>query len=320
MKLYGLFGLLLAGTCLVSAPATAQNFPNKPVRIIVPYAPGGTADMLVRVVAKQLGANLGQSVFIDNRAGAAGMIGADVLAQSPPDGYTIGLLATPHAATPFVMKLPFDPKELRPVALVASVPGLLSVNASVPAQSLNDILALARAKPGQLTYGNPGSLSAGHLAMEMLKAQAKVDIVAVPYKGGAPALLDLLGGQIQMGISGPTAHLPNIKNGKLRPIATTGLKRSTAAPDVPTFAESGVPGFELNEWYGLFAPAKTPPELIARLNQEIIRAMAAPEVRASFTSVGAEPGATSPAEFNTFFRNEMDRIGKLVVSLGLKAD
>jgi tripartite-type tricarboxylate transporter receptor subunit TctC len=218
------------------------------------------------------------------------------------------------------MKLPFDPRELRAVTLVANVPGLLSVNAAVPAHSLADVLALARAKPGQLTFGHPGNLSAGHLAMEMLKAQAKVDIVSVPYKGGAPALTDLLGGQISMGISGPTAHLPHIKSGKLHAIATTGLKRSSAVPDVPTIAESGLPGFELNEWYGLFAPARTPPDLVLRLNQELVKALASPEVRAKFASLGAEAVGNSPEEFSAFFRSEMDKLGKLVQSLGLKAE
>lgn len=315
-------GLLISSIALLIAamPALAQNFPTKPIRIIVPYAPGGTADVLSREIAAKMAPAIGQQVIIENRAGAAGMIGAEVLARSEPDGYTIGMMATPHAATPFVMKLPFNPRELRAVTLVANVPGLLSVNAAVPVKSLGDVLSLARAKPGYLTFGHPGNLSAGHLTMEMLKAQAKVDIVSVPYKGGAPALADLLGGQIHMGISGPTAHLPHIKSGKLRAIATTGLQRSSAVPDVPTVAESGFPGFELNEWYGLFAPAKTPQELLTRLNQGIVKALAVPEVRAKFASLGAEPVGNTSEEFSAFFQNEMDKLGKLIASLGLKAE
>jgi tripartite-type tricarboxylate transporter receptor subunit TctC len=291
------------------------------VRIIVPYAPGGTADVLCRDIASKLTAVFGQQVIVENRAGAAGMIGAEALAKSAPDGYTLGMLATPHAATPFVMKLPFDPaKDLSPVTLVANVPGLLSVNASVPARTLQELLALARANPGKLTYGHPGNLSAGHLAMEMLKDQAKVNIVPVPYKGGGPALMDLLGGQITMTISGPTAHLPHIATGKLRPIATTALHRSSALPEVPTIAESGLPGFELNEWYGLFVPARTPADVIARLNEEIVKVIKSREYTARTASLGAEAVGNSPEAFGAFFRNEMERNGRLIRSLGLKAE
>jgi tripartite-type tricarboxylate transporter receptor subunit TctC len=315
--------VLIAGMALVCAATTsvhAQTFPAKPIRIIVTYAPGGTADVLCREIAARMSPAIGQQVIVDNRPGASGMIGAEALARSEPDGYTIGMLNTSHAAAPFAMKLGFDPKELRTVTLVANVPGLISAHSSVPVNSFADVLALARNKPGYLTYGHPGNLSAGHLAMEMLKQQAKVDILAVAYKGGAPALADLLGGQIHLGISGPTAHLPHIKSGKLRPIATTGQKRSSAVPNTPTIAESGMPSFELNEWYGLFAPARTPPELVARLNKGIVQALAAPEVRAKFATLGAEPVGNTPEEFAALFRNEMDRLGKLVDSLGMKKE
>ena len=314
------FPIVLA--CLAASfQAAAQSFPSRPVRIIVPYAPGGTADVLCREIASKLAAPFGQQVIVENRAGAAGMIGADALAKSAPDGYTLGMLATPHAATPFVMKLPFDPaKDLSPVTLVANVPGLLSVNASVPVRSLQELLALARANPGKLTYGHPGNLSAGHLAMEMLKDQTKVNVVPVPYKGGGPALMDLLGGQITMMISGPTAHLPHIATGKLRPIATTALHRSSALPEVPTIAESGLPGFELNEWYGLFVPARTSAEEITRLNEEIVKVIKSREYTARTASLGAEAVGNRPEEFGAFFRSEMDKHGKLIRSLGLKAE
>ncbi len=316
--------ILMVLTCLAhcaSFQVAAQSFPSRPVRIIVPYAPGGTADVLCRDIASKLTPALGQQVIVENRAGAAGMIGADALAKSAPDGYTLGMLATPHAATPFVMKLPFDPaKDLSPVTLVANVPGLLSVNASVPVKSLQELLSLARAKPGQLTYGHPGNLSAGHLAMELLKEQTNVSIVPVPYKGGGPALMDLLGGQITMMISGPTAHLPHIATGKLRPIATTALRRSTALPDVPTIGESGLPGFELNEWYGLFVPARTPSAEVVRLNEEIVKVIKSREYTARAASLGAEAVGNKPEEFGVFFRNEMEKHGKLIRSLGLKAE
>jgi tripartite-type tricarboxylate transporter receptor subunit TctC len=310
--------LAICGAALGAAPAAADDYPGRPLHLIVPYAAGGTADALARVLAKHLGTSLGQAVVIDNRGGAGGLIGAGVMAQSPADGYTIGILATPHAATPLDRESGFDRARVRAVALLAVVPGLLCVNSTVPAASLADVIGLARARPAQLTYGNPGNFSAGHLAMEMLKVQSHVDIVAVPYRGGAPALQDLLAGQIQMSISGPSNFLQYIKTGQLRAIASTGLARSTAAPDVPTFAESGMPGFELNEWYGIFAPVKTPPELVARLNRDITQALAQSDVRAFFATIGAEARTISPDAFDGFFRNETDRLGKLVGTLGLK--
>jgi tripartite-type tricarboxylate transporter receptor subunit TctC len=299
-------------------PAMAQGYPSKPLHLIVPYAPGGTADGIARIISKHLGTSLGQSIVIDNRGGAGGLIGAAVLTQSPADGYTLGILATPHAGTPLDRDSGFDRTRVKAVALLAVVPGLLCVHTSVSAASLPDVIKLARAKPGQLTYGNPGNFTAGHLAMEMLKVQSHIDITAVPYKGGAPALQDLVAGQIQMSISGPSNFLPYIKNGQLRPIASTGLKRSTAVPDVPTFSESGMSGFELNEWYGIFAPAKTPAELVARLNREIRQALAQSDVRTFFITIGAEPGTMSADEFDSFFRKETGRLGQLVSTLGLK--
>jgi tripartite-type tricarboxylate transporter receptor subunit TctC len=310
-------------TCcaLVSAwPAGAGEYPSRPVRIIVPYAPGGTADTLARLVAKHLQESLNQAVVIENRGGAAGLVGAGVLAHSAPDGYTFGVLATPHAATPIDQNSGFDPKKVKAVALIALVPGLLCVNASVPAKSLSDIISLARAKPGELSYGNAGNFSAGHLAMEMFKAESHVDIISVPYKGGAPALQDLLAGQTQMSISGPSNYLPYIKTGQLRPIASTGLKRSTAVPDVPTFSESGMTGFEIDEWYGIFAPRATPPDLIARINHDVVQALDEPDVRTFFASIGAEPGSMSPGEYDAFFKKETQRLGKLVSTLGLKTE
>ena len=311
---------IAAIACVAWAHASAQGFPTKPVRIVVPFPPGGTADAISREIAVRLPSLLGQQVVIENRSGANGMLGAESMVRAEPDGHTIGIFSSSHAATPFATKLPFDPvKDATPVSLIVIVPGLLSVHPTVAATNLSELLALARAKPGALAYGNPGSLSAGHLAMEMLKVQAKLDILPIAYRGGAPALMDLVGGPIQMGISGPTAHLPHVKSGKLRAIATTGLKRSSAVPEVPTIAET-IPGFELNEWYGFFAPAKAPREAITRLNQAVIKVIQIPEVRARFISLGAEPVGNTPEEFGAFFRSEMDKLGKLITSLGLKAE
>jgi tripartite-type tricarboxylate transporter receptor subunit TctC len=318
MKLILSFTLLLISS--VNWMANAQTFPNRPVKIIVPYAAGGTADTLARKISQHLSGYLGQPVIIDNRAGAAGLIGAAVLQQSTPDGYNVGMLATPHVATPAEAGTNFDPTKLKAVSLVAVVPSLVCANPSLTASSVPEVISLARSKPGGLTYGNPGTYSAGHLAMELFKQKAGVDIRAVPYRGGAPAFQDLLGGQIDLAISGPSNCLPFIQTGQLRPIATTGSKRSTAAPNVPTFAESGLPGFELNEWWGILAPLNTPQDIVSRLNKEINRAVQEPEVQDFFLKLGAEPQNISDDEFGKFFATENMSLKALVSSLGLKPE
>ena len=313
-----LWSLTLLCFLSLSIGATAQTYPDRPVKIIVPYAAGGTADTLARQIGKYLTKYLGQPIIIDNRPGAAGIIGAAAIQSSSSDGYTLGMIATPHLATPVEADVRFDASQLKPVSLTSIVPSLVCANPSVTANSPQEVIALARAKPGQLTYGNPGTFSAGHLAMEMFKQRAGVDIRAIPYRGGAPAFQDLLGGQISLAISGPTNCLPFIQTGQLRPIATTGLKRSTAAPDVPTFAESGMPSFELNEWWGVLAPNNTPPDIVARLNKEINRAVQETEVSEFFVKQGAEPQNLSPQEFAAFYVSETKKLKELVSSLGLK--
>jgi tripartite-type tricarboxylate transporter receptor subunit TctC len=316
-RVWSLALLWLAG---MSVAAHAQSFPNRPVKIIVPYAAGGTADTLARKISQHLNGYLGQPVIIDNRAGAAGLIGASVLQNSPPDGYTVGMLATPHVATPPDPNMNFDPAKLTAVSLVAVVPSLVCANPSLGASSVAEVVALAKSKLGQLTYGNPGTYSAGQLAMELFKQRAGVDIRAVPYRGGAPAFQDLLGGQINLAISGPSNCLPFIQSGQLRPIATTGKTRSTAAPDVPTLAESGLPGFELNEWWGVLAPLGTPSDIVTHLNKEINRAVQEAEVRDFFMKLGAEPQNISDQEFGNYFTNENKKLKALVSSLGLKPE
>lgn len=315
-----LWSLTLLWLSTMSFVANAETYPNRAVKIIVPYAAGGTADTLARKIAQKLSGYLGQPVIIDNRAGAAGLIGAAVLQNSNADGYTVGMIATPHVATPATPSDPFDPTKLKAVSLVAIVPSLICANPSVPATSVAELISLARSKPGELTYGNPGTYSAGQLAMELFKQKAGVDIRAIPYRGGAPAFQDLLGGTISLAISGPSNCLPFIATGQLRPIATTGSKRSTAAPNVPTLAESGLPGFELNEWWGIFAPLNTPQDIVLRLNQEINRAVQQPEVKDFFLKLGAEPQNISVDEFSTFYGNENKKLKALVDSLGLKPD
>jgi tripartite-type tricarboxylate transporter receptor subunit TctC len=313
-----LWALMLVGGFSLTFPANAQTFPERPVKIIVPYAAGGTADTLARKIGQYLNGYLGQPVIVDNRPGAAGIIGAAVLQQSPADGYTLGMLATPHVATPVEQGTNFDPTQLKAVSLVAVVPSLVCRHPSVAANSVAELIALARAKPGQLTYGNPGTYSAGHLAMEMFKQKAGVDIRAIPYRGGAPAFQDLLGGQINLAISGPSNCLPFLQTGQLRAVATTGLKRSQAAPNVPTFAESGLPDFELNEWWGLLAPKNTPLPVVERLNKEINRAVREAEVRDFFIKMGAEPQDLPAEKFDNFFNGQIKTLKALVSSLGLQ--
>ena len=313
-----LLALMLLGVLGLTCPADAQSFPERPIKIIVPYAAGGTADTLARKIGQYLSGYVGQPVIVDNRPGAAGLIGAAALQQSAPDGYTLGMLSTAHVATPPAMGTQFDPNQLKAVSLVAIVPSLICSHPSVAAKSVAEVIALARSKPGQLTYANPGTYSAGHLAMEMFKQKAGVDIRAIPYRGGAPAFQDLLSGQVNFAISGPANCLPFIQSGQLRPVATTGMQRSQAAPDVPTLAESGLPGFELNEWWGLLAPKNTPSPVITRLNKEINRAVQEPEVREFFLKMGAEPQNTSAEKFDEFFAQQNKTLKALVGSLGLK--
>jgi tripartite-type tricarboxylate transporter receptor subunit TctC len=313
-----LSAVMLLGLLGLTFSANAQTFPDRPIKIIVPYAAGGTADTLARKIGQYLSGYVGQPVIVENRPGAAGIIGAAALQQSTPDGYTLGMLATPHVATPAEVGTKFDPTQLRAVALVAVVPSLICRHPSVPANTVAEVISLARSKPGQLTYGNPGTYSAGHLAMEMFKQKAGVDIRAVPYRGGAPAFQDLLGGQINFAISGPANCLPFLQTGQLRPVATTGSQRSQAAPDVPTLAESGLPGFELNEWWGLLAPKNAPAPVVALLNKEINRAIQEPEVREYFQKMGAEPQNISVQQFDEFFAQQIKSLKTLVDSLGLK--
>jgi tripartite-type tricarboxylate transporter receptor subunit TctC len=312
-----------AAIAATAAPglARADTYPSRPLRIIVTFAPGGTADVLARDVAIKLGAELGQAVVVENRPGASGVIGASALASAAPDGYTLGVTSGSHTAAPFVMKMSFDMlKDIKGVTLIASVPNVLCVSSDSPANTLPELLALARAHPNTLSYGHAGNFTASHLGMELLKLQSKTDMIAVAYKGGGPALAGLLGKQVTMSVSGPPPYLPHIQAGAIKPIATTGLQRSPALPNVPTFSESGMPGFEMNEWYGISVPARTPPEIVARLNAALVKVIRQPDMVARMAAFGAIAVGDSPAEFDAFFKREMDKTGKLIRDLDLKAD
>jgi tripartite-type tricarboxylate transporter receptor subunit TctC len=305
-----------------AAAATGQQYPTRPLRWIVPIPPGATADIITRLVAARLTEALGQQVIVDNRPGGVFTVGSEIVAKAQPDGHTIGTLLTPHVVNPFVTKnLPYNTeRDFTPVSLLVIVPGVMTMYPGVGANTLKDVIALAKAKPGQLNYASPGPLTSGHLSMELLKLQAGIDITHIPYKGGAPAIIDLVGGRVQFLISGPPGVLPHIKAGRLKPIAVTAAKRSPGLPDTPTFQESGMPGFDTYEWYGVFAPGNLPKPVLAKLSQEIARIIKLPEMSDRLASQGALPVGSTSDEFAAFVRREMATWGKVAQKVGLKPD
>ena len=325
MKIIGKFSLLLLaalGPIAGARAADAQNYPTRPIRWIVPIPAGATADMITRLVAQKLIEAWGQQVIVDNRPGGAFVIGSDIVAKAQPDGHTVGTLLTPHIVNPFVLKnLPYDTlKDFTPVTLMVIVPGVMTMNPKVPAKNLKEVIALAKAKPSSLNYGSPGPLTSGHLSMEMLKLTAGINIQHVPYKGGAPAIADLIAGQVQFLISGPPGVLAHINSGRLKAIATTATKRSPGLPNTPTFAESGVPGFDTYEWYGVFAPGKLPKDVLAKLSREIARVIKLPDMSEKLSAQGAIPVGNTSDEFAAFVKREMNTWGKVAQQVGLKPD
>ena len=325
MNTAGKFGLLMLSTLGVigsALAADAQNYPTRPIRWIVPIPAGATADMITRLVAQKLNEAWGQQVIVDNRPGGAFVIGSDIVAKGNPDGHTVGTLLTPHIVNPFVLKnLPYDTlRDFTPVTLMVIVPGVMTMNPKVPAKNLKEVIALAKAKPSSLNYGSPGPLTSGHLSMEMLKLTTGINIQHIPYKGGAPAIADLIAGQVQFLISGPPGVLAHINSGRLKAIATTATKRSPGLPDTPTFAESGVPGFDTYEWYGVFAPGKLPKDVLAKLSREIARIIKLPDMSEKLSGQGAIPVGNTSDEFAAFVKREMNTWGKVAQQVGLKPD
>ena len=302
--------------------ADAQNYLTRPIRWIVPIPAGATADMITRLVAQKVNEAWGQQVIVDNRPGGAFVIGSDIVAKGNPDGHTVGTLLTPHIVNPFVLKdLPYDTlRDFTPVTLMVIVPGVMTMNPKVPAKNLKEVIALAKAKPSSLNYGSPGPLTSGHLSMEMLKLTAGINIQHIPYKGGAPAIADLIAGQVQFLISGPPGVLAHINSGRLKAIATTATKRSPGLPNTPTFAESGVPGFDTYEWYGVFAPGKLPKDVLAKLSREIARIIKLPDMSEKLSAQGAIPVGNTSDEFAAFVKKEMNTWGKVAQKVGLKPD
>jgi tripartite-type tricarboxylate transporter receptor subunit TctC len=311
--------LLAAFAALVHA----QAYPSKPVRVIVAFPVGGIADIYARIIGARAGEAWGQPVVVENRTGAGGNIAAEIVAKSAPDGYTLlmGSVGTHAVNVSLFSKLPFDPvKDFTPVALVLEAEGLLVLHPSVPAQSVAELIALARAKPGALTFASAGSGTASHLAGELFKSMAKVDMVHVPYKGNVPAITDLLAGQTSLIFATMPTVLPHAKAGKLRALATIGATRSAAAPDLPTVGEAALPGFEVNNWIGLFAPAGTPAEVVARWNAEVLRVMQSAEIRARLPVEGARFIPMRPEAFGEFVKKEIARWAPVVKASGARAD
>jgi len=305
-------GVILA-TGLI-AGAAAQDYPVRPIRIVVAYTPAGATDILARAVGQKMSDAWGQPVIIDNRPGAAGNIGTELAAKAPADGYTL-LMATAgsHGINPgLYRKLTWDPKDFTAVSLVAMVPNIMVVNPALPVKTVKDFIAHAKAHPGKLSYGSPGLGSTAHLSMELFKSMTGIDLVHVPYKGSAGVMADVMGGQIAVAIDNIPPYLPQVKAGKLRALAVSPAARTPAAPDLPTIAEAGVPGYEAVAWFGLVAPAATPKPVIAKLATETQRILKLPDVRERIAGLGAEVVGNTPDEFNAFIKSELAKWAKVI--------
>jgi tripartite-type tricarboxylate transporter receptor subunit TctC len=305
------------------AAATAQSFPAKPVKLVVPFPPGGSLDNVGRLLAQKIGDSWGQPVVVENRPGAGGNVGMDLVAKSPADGYTVGMGAlSTHAVNPSLYaKMPYDAvKDFAPISLVAITPNVLTVNASLPVDSLKDLIAYAKANPGKVNFGSGSNGSAGHLAGELFKLETRTDVQHIPFKGGAPATQALVAGDTQFMFDNLANAMAQLKAGRIKALAVTTAERSKLAPDLPTMAESGMPGFDISTWFGILAPAGTPPEVIAKWNSELVKALNAPDVREKMLAQGADPSPTTPAGFAAFIAKERDKYARIVKASGAKVD
>ena len=314
--------MLLLAAALVAYPTHADNYPSRAIRFIVPYPPGGTTDILARLIGQKLSESWGQAVVIENRPGANAVIAGDIVAKAPPDGYTIGMFLTTYAVDPFVLKsLPYDSeKDFTPITLVAIVPGLMVTNSATKVNNLREAIALAKAEPGKLNYGSPGPLTSAQLSMELLKSMAGVDIVHIPFKGGAPSVLGLMQNQVQFTIGGPPSLMPHVVKGEFKALAVTTAHRLPNLPDVPTVAEQGLPGYDTFEWYGVLGPGKMPRPILDKLNKEIARIVNLPDIRAKIIAQGGEPKSMSPEEFGKFIQGEMTKWKDLVEKIHFKVE
>ena len=301
---------------------SAQSYPAKPIRIVVPYPPGGFNDTLGRTLAAKFTESWGQPAIVENKPGANTLIGSDFVAKSPADGYTLLIVAFPFAVTPSLIKnMPYDTvKDFIPVILAAQSPNILVVNPELPVKSVGELIALAKSKPDGLSYASTGNGSSNHISMELFKSLAGVKLVHIPYKGSAPAVTDLLGGQVQVMFDNTPNVMPQVKAGRLRALAQSGLTRSSIAPELPTVAEAGVQGYEVTVWFGLVAPAGTPREVIVKLNIEVLKILAMPDVRDRFLAQGVEPMGSTPEQFGEHIRAQMAKWGKVVRDAGVQAE
>jgi tripartite-type tricarboxylate transporter receptor subunit TctC len=306
-----------------TAPGAAQNYPDRVVRIVNPYPPGGSVDVMARLLAQKLGENLGQQFIVENRSGGGGNTGSDSVAKAEPDGYTL-LFTAPGPLTvnqTLYSKLTFDPApDFAPIALFATAPIVLIVNPDVPAKNVQELIALARKEPGKINFASAGNGTTNHLSGELFKSMAKVDIVHVPYRGAGPAMNDLIGGHVQMFFDLMPVVLPQVTTGKVRALGAAGAARTSALPDVPTIAEQGVPGFDASSWYGLVAPAKTPEPVLAKLREEVAKALKTPDMVARIRELGSEPGAAFGKDFGAFMAAETKKWAEVIRASGAKAD
>ena len=303
--------------------ARATSYPDRPIRLVAPFVPGGPTDIVARLVAQKMSENLKQTVVVDNRGGAAGSVGMQIAAAAPPDGYTLvlgssGNLAVNPALDP---KLPYDPlRDFQPITQTTSGPQVIVVPVSLQAKTVQDLIALARAKPGQLNYASGGSGTTTHLGVELFKLAAHVNIVHVPYKGTGQALTDVINGQVQMMMSSALPALPHVKAGRLRALAVTSARRAAVYPELPTVTESGLPGFETTSWHGMLLPAKTPKAVSSRVHAELVKALTDSDVKQRFANVGMDTVANTPAEFTAYIKHESEKWSKVVKTIGIKPD
>ena len=307
---------------LLAGAASAQSYPSKPVRVVIPWPPGGSNDVVGRIVTQKVGENLGQQFIVDNRAGAAGSIGADVVAKAPPDGYTLMVHSTSHVGNAHLYKkLPYDTlKDFTGVALLAAQPGALTIHPSLPVKTVKEFIALAKARPGTINYSSSGNGSAPHLSMELLVAMTGIKIVHVPYKGGAPQVTALVSGETQASLATVSTVLVHVQSGRLRALGVSSAKRTATMPDVPTIAEAGVPGYEMSPWIGVFVPTGTSKELIAKLNSENNRALKAPDVSNLLSSNALDALGGTPEEFDARIKADYEKYAKLIKLTGAKVD
>jgi tripartite-type tricarboxylate transporter receptor subunit TctC len=319
---YTMLALLPVSLFICANHAVAQAYPTKPIRIIVPYSPGGSTDVVFRILAPRLTEILGQSVVVENRPGGSSTIGLDLAAKSPPDGYTLGVPNITFGANPSLMKkMPFDTeKDLVPVSLVSIVTLVLAVHPSVPARSVKQLIALAKAKPGSLNYGSAGNASANHLATERFSYMAGIKMVHIPYKGGGPAVISIVGGETAILFATIPSSIQHFQTGKLVALGVSSLKRNVALPDVPSIAEAAIPGFEAIEWNGVVVPAGTPSAVIGQLHQALAKALSIPEVKERIIGLGADPVGSSPEEFAAFIKKEIATWSKVVKEVGITVE